>query len=54
MNDEEELKRILTKLRERGYGRTELKEIVDEVCNNAKGRKFPEDIEVMEKAGEHD
>ena len=32
----EELKQILTKLREKGYSRTELKEIVDEVCNNVK------------------
>ena len=30
---EEELKQILTKLREKGYSRTRLKDIVDEVCN---------------------
>lgn len=33
---EEELKQILTKLREEGYSRTQLKDIVDEVCNNVK------------------
>ena len=36
MNEQEELKQVLTKLREEGYSRTELKEIVDEVCNNIK------------------
>jgi len=33
---EEELKQILTELRKMGYSRTELKEIVDEVCNGVK------------------
>ena len=33
---EEELKQILTKLRDEGCSRTELKEVVDEVCNNVK------------------
>lgn len=34
--EEEELKQILTELRKSGYSRTELKEIVDEVCNGVK------------------
>jgi len=29
-----ELKQALTKLRENGYSRTQLKDIVDEICNN--------------------
>ena len=33
---EEELKQILTKLREKGYSRTQVKDIVDEICNNVK------------------
>ena len=40
MNEQEELKQVLTKLREEGYSRTELKEIVDVVCNGVvKGQK---------------
>ena len=36
---EEELKQILTKLREKGCSRTHLKDIVDEICNNVKKGK---------------
>lgn len=34
--EEKELKEVLTELRENGYSRTDLKEIVDEVCNDIK------------------
>ena len=35
----EELKQILTKLREKGCSRTHLKDIVDEICNGVKKGK---------------
>ena len=34
--EEKELKEILIGLRENGYSRTDLKDIVDEICNNIK------------------